>query len=88
MYGSVFDARYLPTILISQSEQNYFKYLNKEVDINIDNVIAPLSEKLKDFKLIGTIKNGRFVKISSKGDFGANNYLDIKMTNDRRGKSF
>ena len=46
------------------------------------------SEKLKDFKLIGTIKNGRFVKISSKGDFGSNNYLDIKMTNDESGKSF
>ena len=60
MYGSVFDARSLPTILISQTEQNYFKNINKEVDINIDNVIAPLSEKLKDFKLIGTIKNGKF----------------------------
>ena len=88
MYGSVFDARSLPKILISQTEQNYFKNINKEVDINIDNVIAPLSEKLKDFKLIGTIKNGRFVKISSKGDFGSNNYLDIKMTNDESGKKF
>ena len=78
MYGSVFDARSLPKILISQTEQNYFKNLNKEVDINIDNVIAPLSEKLKDFKLIGTIKNGRFVKISSKGDFGSNNYFRYK----------
>ncbi len=86
--GSIFDARYLPKIVSRQSDQNYFKYLNKEVDINIENIIAPLSEKIKDFKLIGTIKNGKFMKISSKGDFGANNFLDIKMKNDRRGKKF
>ena len=28
------------------------------------------------------------LKISSKGDFGSNNYLDIKMTNDESGKKF
>ena len=78
----------MPKIVSRQSDQNYFKYLNKEVDINIENIIAPLSEKIKDFKLIGTIKNGKFMKISSKGDFGANNFLDIKMKNDRRGKKF
>ncbi len=86
--GKIFDARYLLKIVSRQSDQNYFKYVNKEVDINIENIIAPLSEKIKDFKLIGTIKNGKFVKISSKGDFGANNFLDIKMKNEGRGKKF
>ena len=32
---SVFDARSLPKILISQTEQNYFKNINKEVDKSI-----------------------------------------------------
>ena len=42
-----------------------------------------MSEKLKNFKLIGEIKKGKFVKITSKGDFGGNNYLDISMKKDQ-----
>ena len=43
---------------------------------------VPMSEKLENFKLIGEIKKGKFIKISSKGDFGGNNYLDISMKKD------
>ena len=42
-----------------------------------------MSEKLQYFKLIGEIKNGQFIKISSKGDFGGNNFLDISMKKDK-----
>ena len=42
-----------------------------------------MSEKLKNFKLIGKIKQGQFIKISSKGDFGNNNFLDISMKKDK-----
>ena len=42
-----------------------------------------MSEKLEDFKLIGEIKNGKFIKISSKGDFGGGNFLDISMKKDK-----
>ena len=38
-----------------------------------------MSEKLENFKLIGEIQNGQFIKISSKGEFGENNYLDISL---------
>ena len=41
---------------------------------------------LKNFKisrLIGKIKNGKFIKISSKGDFGGDNFLDISMKKDQ-----
>ena len=41
-----------------------------------------MSEKLENFKLIGEIKKGQFVKISFKGDFGGNNFLDISMKKD------
>ena len=43
------------------------------------NAKVPMAEELKNFKLIGEIKNGKFIKISSKGDFGNDNYLDITM---------
>ena len=42
-----------------------------------------MSEDLKNFKLIGVIKKGKFIKISSKGDFGNNSYLDITMKKDK-----
>ena len=42
-----------------------------------------MSEKLENFKLLGQIKKGQFVKISSKGDFGGNNFLDISMKKDK-----
>ena len=32
---------------------------------------------LSNFKLIGVVEKGKFVKISAKGDFGNNQYLDI-----------
>ena len=44
-----------------------------------------MSEELKNFKLIGEIKKGNF-KISSKGDFGQNNFLDINLKNDEKNK--
>ena len=42
-----------------------------------------MSEKLQNFKLIGEIKKGQFVKISSKGDYGGNNFLDMSMTKNK-----
>ena len=43
-----------------------------------------MSETLENFRLIGEIKKGKFVKISSKGDFGGNNFLDISMKQGNR----
>ena len=80
--GKKFDASNLPKILNQKRTDNSLKKLNKNIEIEIDNVTAPLSEKLSKFRLIGKIKGGKFVKISSKGDFGNNNFLDITMKND------
>ena len=60
-----------------KNDQNKFRNINKDIEIDFKNIKVPMSEKLKNFKLIGEIKNGKFVKISSKGDFGGDNYLDI-----------
>ena len=46
--------------------------------------MPPFRKKIKNFKLIGNIENGKFSKISSKGDFGNNNFLDISMKNDKK----
>ena len=79
--GSKFDASNLPNFL-SNNKDSYFNKLNNRIEIDFKNVKAPLSEKLQNFRLIGELKKGKFVKISSKGDFGGNNYLDISLKKD------
>jgi hypothetical protein len=80
--GSNFDARNLPKFFNQKTEKKNFSRINKEIEIDFTNIIAPLSESLKNFKLIGKIERGKFNKISSKGDFGENKYLDITLKNN------
>ena len=84
--GSQFDASVLPKIFKKKSSNNFFSKINKNIEINFSNIIAPLSENLKNFKLIGTVEKGKFIKVISKGDFGNNKFLDIKMTKNKKNK--
>ena len=56
------------------------------MEIEIFEILTPLSKKLNNFRLIGSIQNGQFVKISSKGDFGNNKFLDITLKSDKKNK--
>lgn len=80
--GTQFDATNLPKILNQKTKKNKLLQISKDIEIDFSSIKAPLSENLKNFKLIGKIEKGKFVKISSKGDFGANNFLDITMKKD------
>ena len=51
-----------------QNGEINLKYLNSEIEIDFKNIKVPMSEKLENFKLIGEMKKGKFIKISSKGD--------------------
>ena len=81
--GSKFDATNLTQFLNKQNGEINLKYLNSEIEIDFKNIKVPMSEKLENFKLIGEMKKGKFIKISSKGDFGGNNFLDISMRKDK-----
>ena len=77
--GKKFDATNLAKFFKNQGNENSFKSFNGDIEIDFQSIKVPMSEKLKNFKLIGAIKEGQFIKISSKGDFGGNNFLDISM---------
>ena len=81
--GSKFDATNLPKYFSNQSNGKKFQSINRKIEINFKKIKAPLSEELKNFRLIGEIQKGKFVKISSKGDFGGNNFLDISLKKDK-----
>ncbi len=84
--GKDFDASNLPKFFNRKPKKNKLINLNKDIEIDFADINAPNSEKLKNFKLIGRIEKGRFVKISSKGNFGGNNFLDISMKEDKKTK--
>ncbi len=84
--GSSFDATNLNKFLNKSEPNNHFKKISKNIEVDLKNIKAPLSKNLKNFKLLGIISNGKFVKISSKGDFGNNKFLDISLKSDIKKK--
>ncbi len=81
--GNKFDATQLFKFINKKSRDKQFKNLNGDIEIDFKDIKIPMSEKLQNFKLIGKIDQGEFVKISSKSDFGGNNFLDISMKRDK-----
>ena len=82
--GKKFDATNLPKIFNQKSENNLFINVTKDIEIDFNNIVVPLSEELQNFKLIGKIEKGKFTKISSKGKFNKNNFLDITLKHDKK----
>ena len=80
--GDKFDATNLAKFLNKQVSENKLINLTSDIDIEFKEIKAPVSEKIKNFRLIGQIQKGKFIKISSKGDFGGGNFLDISMKHD------
>ena len=81
--GTKFDATNLTKVFSKRNKENRFQKIDSDIEIDFKNINVPMSEKLQNFKLIGEIKKGQFVKISSKGDYGGNNYLDISMKKNK-----
>ena len=84
--GKSFDASNLAKFFKEKNDINRLELISKDFEIDFTNIIVPFSEKIKNFKLFGKIKNGKFTKISSKGDFGNNNFLDISLKSDNQNK--
>ena len=81
--GNKFDATNLTKVLNNKSKHNKFSKIDSIIEIDFKTINIPMSEKLQNFKLIGEIKEGQFVKISSKGDYGGDNFLDISMKKNK-----
>ena len=82
--GKKFDGINLSKIKNGKSS-NKLK-ITKDISVSIDAINTPLSKQIKQFNLIGKIINGEFVKISSKGEFEENKYLDISLKKDFNSK--
>ena len=76
-----YNAIYISHIHPDHSSENTLKKISKEIDIDLNIIDTPLSKKLKNFKLIGVVEKGKFIKLLAKGDFGNDKFLDISMKN-------
>ena len=84
--GKKYDSTYLLKLFSENNKSNLLKNFNKEVEIKLKKLLTKSEISLNNFNLIGTIKKGKFNKISSKGEFSENQFLDISLKKDPNNK--
>ena len=85
--GSKFDATNLINKINEKKKNNFLKNITKEIEVNFGSVATKKLIPIKKFNLIGKIKDGKFVKINSKGEFSQNQFLDITLKNSNVSKT-
>ena len=85
--GDFFDAKNLIKELNKETKKNKFlESMNKDIEINLENVLKGTKFPVKNFRLIGKIKKGDFEKLSAKSDFSSNEHLDISLKKEKESK--
>lgn len=79
--GKHFDARSLLKAFnkSKKRDDNILKKISNKVEINLEKIKTQNTGELSKFKLIGELKNGKFEKIISKGEFKKGGFLDISL---------
>ena len=84
--GKKYDSTNLLQILSEDSKSNPLKNFNKEIEIELKSLITKSKTPLNNFNLLGLIEKGKINKLSAKGDFSNNKYLDISLKKDPNNK--
>ena len=84
--GKKYDSSSLLKFLSEPKKSNLLKRVSKELEVQIKNLITNSNTGLSNFNLIGLIEKGKLSKMSAKGEFSKNKYLDIslKKTPDKK----
>ena len=69
-------------LLSGPGKSNPLKGFNKEIEIQIKDLITKSKISLSNFNLIGLIEKGKFNKLSAKSEFEKGKYLDITLKKD------
>ncbi len=85
--GKKYDATFLLGQLTNDEDTNLLKKINNDIEIELTSLLTKSLIPLNNFRLIGRIEKGEFVKISSKSEFKNNKYLDITLKkNDNKNR--
>ena len=77
--GDMFDGTNLIKKIDTKLQDSTFVNINKQIQVNIKDVLTKRSIPIKDFSLIGEIEKGKIVKLSSKSEFTEKEFLDISL---------
>tara|TARA_Y200000002_G_scaffold321846_1_gene282168 strand:- start:969 stop:3137 length:2169 start_codon:yes stop_codon:yes gene_type:complete len=84
--GTKYDATNLTKLLDTNNNSNFFKNVNKQILVNLNEIKTDNTNSLFDLNLIGKLEKGKLVKIVSKGEFSKNKYLEISLKEDKVSK--
>ena len=84
--GNKYDATNLFKQFSSENETMPLKNYTKDIEIKLNSLITKSQISLKNFNLIGQINKGKFDKLSAKGEFSKNEYLDVTLKIDKNKK--
>ena len=82
--GRNYDSTNLIEIINDKAKSNFLDNINKNININLENILAKNSLNLSNFNLIGRIEKGKFIKLSSKSEFSDDKFLDISLIQDKK----
>ena len=81
--GKTYDSTNLIKNINNNDKNYFFGKIDKLIEINFKNILTKLSIPISNFNLLGEIKKGKLVNISSKSEFPDENYLDITLKKDK-----
>jgi len=81
--GKTYDSTNLIENINNNDKNYFFGKIDKLIEINFKNILTKLSIPISNFNLLGEIKKGKLVNISSKSEFPDANYLDITLKKDK-----
>ena len=80
--GTKFDATKIINLINSKSKKNYFKKINKEIEVDFKSVFIKNNDQLNNLNLYGNLTGGKLTKMLGKGEFFDNKFLDISLKKD------
>ncbi len=86
LIGKKYDATYLLKQLSNESKVNFLKNFTKDIEVKLNSLITESKIPLNNFNLIGSIKAGKFQKLSAKSEFSKTEYLDVTLKKDENNK--
>jgi len=78
--GEAYDAEPLLKSLLKESNnRNFSKKFNSDVKINFDKAFTGTGDDITNFSMIGSIKNGDFIKLILKGNYSNEEIIEMSI---------
>ena len=78
--GEAYDAEpLLKSLLNKNNNRNFSKNFNSDLKINFDKAFTGTGDDITNFSMIGSIKNGDFIKLVLKGNYSNEEIIEMSL---------